>query len=294
MIDIGGFAMNEKIIIASDSTTDLSLDLIEKNNIKILPLTVTLGEEHYKDGVDIDPEMIYAHYEQTKQLPKTAALNITECADFFRAQTGEGASMVFFTISSSMSSTYHNACLAAEEFENVYVVDTKNLSTGGGLLVLAACDMLKEGKDAKEIAEACSLLADNVSASFVIDSLEFLHKGGRCSALAAFGANLLKLKPCIVVKNGKMGVSKKYRGAFAKVLAEYVKDQVLDYEDIDLSRVFVTHAGCDEEIVNVCADAVMGYAPFEELHITRAGCTVSSHCGRNTLGVLFMKKSALE
>ncbi len=285
--------MNEKIIIASDSTTDLSLDLIEKNNIKILPLTVSLGEEHYKDGVDIHPDAIYAHYEENKQLPKTAALNISECSDFFRAFVSEGYSVVFFSISSSMSSSYHNACLAAEDFENVYVVDTKNLSTGGGLLVLSACDMVKEGKSAQEIAEACSLLTDCVSASFVIDSLEFLHKGGRCSALAAFGANLLKLKPCIVVKNGKMGVSKKYRGAFSKVLTEYISDQVAEYEDIDLSRAFVTHAGCDEEIVNACVEKVKELAPFEEVYVTRAGCTVSSHCGKNTLGVLFIKKEPL-
>lgn len=285
--------MNEKILIASDSTSDLSLDLIEQNDIKILPLSVSLGEEHYKDGVDINPDMIYAHYEETKQLPKTAALNIAECADFFRKYTEEGYSIVFFTISAFMSSTYHNACLAAEDFPNVHVVDTKNLSTGGGLLVLSACDMRKEGKSAQEIAEACSLLSDCVSASFVIDSLEFLHKGGRCSALAAFGANLLKLKPCIVVKNGKMGVSKKYRGSFAKVLAEYINDQIADYDSIDLKRAFLTHAGCDEEIVEACLDEIKSLTPFEEIYVTRAGCTVSSHCGKNTLGVLFIQKDPL-
>ncbi len=285
--------MSEKILIASDSTSDLSPELIEKHNITILPLGVTLGDAQYKDGVDVDPEMIYQHYEETKQLPKTSALNIADCTAFFQKYTEEGYSVVFFTISSSMSSTYHNACLAAEDFSNVHVVDTKNLSTGGGLLVLAACDMVKEGKSAAEIAEACSELAANVSASFVIDSLEFLHKGGRCSALSAFGANLLNLKPCIVVKNGKMGVSKKYRGNFAKVLANYVKDQVGEYEDIDLKRVFVTHAGCAPDFYEACVEQVKELAPFEEIHVTRAGCTVSSHCGRNTLGVLFIKKSPI-
>ena len=285
--------MSEKILIAGDSTSDLSPELIEKYNITTLPLGVTLGDEHYKDGVDIDPETIYQYYEEKKQLPKTSALNIADCEAFFKKYTDEGYSIVFFTISAQMSSTYHNACLAAEDFPNVYVVDTQNLSTGGGLLVLSACDMREEGKSASEIAEACSALAANVSASFVIDSLEFLHKGGRCSALSAFGANLLNLKPCIVVKNGKMGVSKKYRGSFAKVLANYVKDQVGEYEDIDLKRVFVTHAGCAPDFYEACVEQVKELAPFEEIHVTRAGCTVSSHCGRNTLGVLFIKKSPL-
>ena len=282
-----------KILIASDSTTDLSPELIEAHDIKILPLGVSLGEDNYKDGVDVNPDMIYAYYEANKRLPKTAAINIAECTEFFKHYTERGYDIVFFTISAEMSSTYQNARLAAEEFENVYVVDTRNLSTGGGLLLLAAYDMIKEGKTAEEIAKECERLTPYVSASFVIDSLEFLHKGGRCSTLAAFGANLLKLKPCIVVRSGKMGVSKKYRGPFGKVLKEYVKDQVGEYEDIDLTRVFVTHAGCDEEIINACVEQVKELAPFRELHITRAGCTVSSHCGRNTLGVLFIKKKPL-
>ena len=285
--------MEKKILIASDSTCDLSSDIVENRNIKILPLGVALGEKQYKDGVDITPEMIYENYARTKQLPKTAAFNLAEFEDFFKEYTDQGYAIVLLTISSQMSSTYHNACLAAEEFEDVYVVDTQNLSTGGGLLVMTACDMRDEGKSAKEIADACSALAPYVSASFVIDSLEFLYKGGRCSALEAFGANLLNLKPCIVVKNAKMGVGKKYRGNFAKTLKAYVTDQVGDYSDIDLSRVFVTHAGCDDDVVASCVEQVKALAPFKEVTVTRAGCTISSHCGRNTLGVLFIKKTPL-
>ena len=285
--------MSEKIIIASDSTCDLGAELIEKYGVKILPLGVTLGEENYTDGVDIDPDMIYANYEKTGQLPKTSAVNLTDFEDFFEEHTKEGYSVVVFTISSEMSSTYHNAHLAAEDFPNVYVVDTRNLSTGGGLLVATAAEMAKAGKSAAEIAEECQRLAGCVDASFVIDSLEFLHKGGRCSALAAFGANLLQLKPCITVKGGKMGVSKKYRGKFAAVLPQYIEDRMSDLSDIRLDKVFVTHAGCDKEIIDACVCKVKSLAPEAEVMITRAGCTVSSHCGRNTLGVLFIRNSEI-
>lgn len=283
--------MSNEVVIASDSTCDLSPELIERYQVKIKPLWVNLGDKQYADGVDITPDEIYAHYEKTEQLPKTAAINIMECAEFFTEHTKDGNDLVFFTISSEMSSTYANAKLAAEEFDNVYVVDTKNLSTGGGLLVISAGEMAAQGKSAKEIAEACTNLTQRVDASFVVDNLEFLHKGGRCSAVEAFGANLLQLKPCITVTDGKMGVGKKYRGKFASVLEKYIADRMGDASDIELQHIFVTHAGCDEEIVNHCVEQVKAIAPFNEVHVTRAGCTVSSHCGRNTLGVLFLRRT---
>ena len=286
--------MSERVIIASDSTCDLSPELIEQRKIHILPLGVTLGENQYLDGVDVTPDDIYEHYEKHGELPKTSAVNIADFEDFFRKMTAEGSSVVMFTISSSMSSTYHNACLAAEDFPDVYVVDTCNLSTGGGLLVMAASDMAAEGKSAKEIAEVCRELAPCVDASFVIDDLEFLYKGGRCSALAAFGANLLQLKPCITVRGGKMGVGKKYRGRFGAVLKSYVNDMVGDASDIRTNRIFVTHAGCDKEIIDACVEQVKAYGVFDEVLITRAGCTISSHCGRNTLGVLFIRKNEIK
>ena len=282
--------MNKKVIIASDSTCDLNQELLERYQIKILPLGVSLGSSQYKDGVDIDPDAIYAHYEQTGELPKTSAVNIAEFSDFFARQTQDGNAVVLFTISSEMSSTYRNACLAAEEYEDVYVVDTRSLSTGGGLLVAEAGDMAAEGRSAAEIAEYCTAMTEKVSASFVVDDLEFLHKGGRCSAVAALGANLLQLKPCIVVKQGKMGVGKKYRGKFGPVLEKYVSEQLADIENIDRKRIFVTHAGCDSQIIDRCAEAVKKTAEFGEVQVTRAGCTISSHCGRNTLGVLFLRK----
>lgn len=282
--------MSEKVLIACDSTADLNEELINRYGIKIIPLGVNLGDKNYTDGVDIDPDMIYDHYEKTKQLPKTAAVNVATVTDYLKKWTDGGCSVVLFTISSEMSSTYNNARLASLDFENVYVVDTRNLSTGGGLLVLKAAKMAEEGADAESIAKACGEAAKKVDASFIIDSLEFLHKGGRCSSLEAIGANLLQIKPCIVVKDGKMGVGRKYRGKFGFVLQKYIADQLSDSESIDTDTVFVTHAGCDKEIVDMCTKAVKSALPFKDVHITRAGCTISSHCGRNTLGVLFLRK----
>ena len=254
-------------MITSDSTTDLSPELRERYNVAISPLGITLGDKVYTDGVDITPDDIYAHHAKTGELPKTAATNV--------------------------GSTYNNACIAAEELGNVYVIDTKNLSTGGGLLVVAAAEMLRNGLSAEEIVEKTKALVPCVDASFVIDSLEYLYKGGRCSALAMFGANLLKLKPCIQVKNGKMDVSKKYRGKYCDVLKQYITEKVSDHSDIILDRVFITHAGCDPKLVKEVTELAKSLAPFKEVFVTRAGCTVSSHCGANTLGILFIRKSPI-
>lgn len=285
--------MKKQIIISSDSTCDLSSELIARYNIRIQPMGVTLGDNIYRDGVDITPDDLYAYVEKTGQLPKTSAINMAEDAEYFEELTRDGSAVIHFTISSSMSATYNNARVAAEDFEDVYVVDSKNLSTGNGLLVLAAAEMAQQGMEAGEIAQKVAALADYVDASFVVDNLEYLAKGGRCSAVAAFGANLLQLKPCISVKNGAMGVSKKYRGKFEKVLPTYVAEKLTNGEDIDLNRVFVTHAGCDPQLVESVAELVRNTLPFKEVLVTRAGCTVSSHCGTNTLGVLFVRKTPL-
>ncbi len=282
------------IIISSDSTTDLSAELKERYNVKTIPLGITLGEKVYRDGIDINPDFIYEHHDKTGELPKTAATNVGECADYFSDLTKNGDAVIHFTISSSMSSTYNNACIAAQDFSNVYVIDSQNLSTGGGLLVIAAAEMAKSGMAASDIAEKVRELVPCVDASFVIDNLEYLYKGGRCSALAMLGANLLKLKPCIEVKNGAMGVGKKYRGVYGKVLTEYVNERLHDVDDIDNSRGFVTHAGCNPEIVKSVVEQVKATGIFKEVFLTRAGCTISSHCGANTLGVLFVRKSPIK
>ena len=278
------------IVITGDSTCDLSPELRQRYNIDILPLGVTLGGKVYKDGADITPDDIYAHHDKTGELPKTTAANVDEFYNFFKKFADEGKTVIHFDISSGMSSTFNNARIAAEEFENIYVIDSANLSTGIGLLVVAAAEMVNEGLEAEEIVAKINDMVPKVDASFVIDNLEYLYKGGRCSALAAFGANMLKLKPCIEVKNGAMGVSKKYRGRYADVLKTYVSERLGDGNDIDNSRVFVTHAGCDEEVVKQVVEQVKEAGIFKEVFLTRAGCTVSSHCGANTLGVLFIRK----
>ena len=286
--------MENKIIIACDSTCDLGADITERYNIKVQPLFINLGEEQYLDGVDITPDMIYERYAESGMLPKTAAPSIADLEDFFAEHTSGGNAMIFFTISSEMSSTFAHAKLAAEGFDNVYVVDTRNLSSGGGLLVLSAVDMVEKGMSAGDIAKECEKLTSYVDASFVIDDLEFLHKGGRCSAVAAFGANLLQLKPCISVSEGKMSVGKKYRGKFPLTLEKYIEDRLGDGSGAVLDRVFVTHAGCDEEIYADCLEKVKSIAPFKEVILARAGCTISSHCGRNTLGILFIRKPEVQ
>ena len=285
-----------KLIIASDTSIDLSKELIEKYDIKTAPFSVILGEEQYKDGVDITPDDIYAYHDRTGTLGKTAAINVAEAEEFFRSlKENDDDEIIFFTISKTLSGTNQYACVAAGEVGGVYVIDTKNLSTGGGLSAIKACEMRNEGKTAEEIVDFINnKMVDYVNASFVIDSLEYLHKGGRCSTLAALGANLLKLKPCIEVKNGSMAVGKKYRGKFADVLVEYTQARLEEADNIDLDRVFVTHAGVDMEIVNAVAEQVKKTLPFKEVLITRAGATVSCHCGRNTLGVLFLQKTPVE
>ncbi|MBO4467744.1 MAG: DegV family protein, partial [Clostridia bacterium] len=241
----------------------------------------------------IDSDKIYDFHAKTGILPKTSAINVGEYIEYFKSLKEECASIIFFSLSSGLSSTYNNAVIAASEFEDVYVIDTKNLSSGGGLLVLAACDMVEQGLPAKEIAEKVQAMWDRVEASFVIDSLEYLYKGGRCSALSVLGANLLKLKPCIEVKNGKMGVGKKYRGKYAEVLKEYIKERLDDLDSIEKNRVFLTHGGVDDEIVKELIEIVRGYNYFDEVFATHASCTISSHCGRNTLGILFIRKSPI-
>ena len=285
--------MADKIIITSDSTADLSAELRERYNIKTIPLSITLGGKTYRDGVDITPDDIYEHQSKTGEFPKTAAINVDEAINFFKPFVDDGYKVIHFGISSEMSSSYNNARLAAEELGNVYVIDNKNLSTGSGLLVVAAAEMAQAGKLAEEIVEEVNKLIPCVNASFVIDDLDYLHKGGRCTALEMFGANLLKLKPCIQVKNGKMDVLKKYRGRYADVLKQYVDEQLTDKDDIVADRVFVTHAGCKPEIVDAILAQVKESGIFEEVFLARAGCTVSAHCGANTLGVIFIRKSPI-
>ncbi len=281
--------MGNKVIISADSTCDLTPELIEKYKISILPLYITFGEESYRDGVEITPDALYQKVAESGIMPKTSAVSVGDFTDYFTALLQEADQVVHFSLSSGLSCTYQNASIAAQDFEGkVFVIDTLNLSTGEGLLILNAADMLSEGADAKTIAEASAALTNRVDASFIIENLEYLHKGGRCSALSALGANLLSIKPCIAVRGGKMDVFKKYRGKFKAVVQKYV-EECLAGGDIDTKRVFVTHAGCADEIVETAYQAVKESGLFSEVLVTRAGCTISSHCGADTLGVLFIR-----
>lgn len=280
-----------KVKIISDSACDLSPALIEKYDIAITPFSVLLGETAGFDGTEVKPEDIYTYVANSKTLPKTSAVNIDELVRTFRFWRSQGYAIVHFTISSKMSSSYEHACIAAREMEQVYVVDSQNLSTGQGLLVLHGAEMAQSGREAKEIFEECSRLVPRVEASFVIDRIDYLYKGGRCSALSALGANVLNIKPCIEVKEGAMQPGRKYRGNIGHVMVKYVENRLMQRTDIDKHRIFITHTKCEPEHIAAVREKIMELAPdFEEILDTTAGATVTTHCGPGTLGILFIRK----
>ena len=280
-----------KVYVSADSTCDLSRELVEKHGIGITPLYIVMGEESLKDGLECTPADIFAAVERTGQLCSTAAVSMADYMDFFGEKLKEYDEIVHFTISSEMSACYQNACLAAEEFAGrVFVVDSRNLSTGIGHLVLCAAELAAEGEGGAEIKAAVDEKKAKLNVSFVLETLNYIHKGGRCSAVAALGANLLGLRPCIEVRDGKMGVGKKYRGNLKKALSAYVRDRLADTETLDLSRIFVTHSAADDGIAQEVAALVKELAPFEEVLITTAGSTISNHCGPNCLGILYYNK----
>lgn len=284
--------MSKKVVLCADSTCDLTPELKERYGVHTYPFHVTLGEDAYRDGVDLTPDDIYRIYNEKHILPKTSAINTAEYIDFCKQFIDDEHEVVCINLGSGLSASHNNCRMAAEELPGLYVVDSCNLSTGMGLLVLEAAERIAGGMSAKQVAEEVQALAAKVEASFVIDTLEFLYKGGRCSALAMMGANLLQLKPCIEVDNtsGKMGVGKKYRGSLDKALQQYVSDRLKDRDDIRLNRLFITHSGISQERIDMVRQAVEECQQFDEILVTRAGCTISSHCGPNTLGVLFITK----
>jgi len=281
----------KNIIISTDSTCDLPKELIEKYDIKVLPLNIVSETETKKDGIEIKAKDVFEYQKATGKLLKTAAANMAEWEEFFDSFP-ENDGVINFTISGEMSSTFMNSKLAADERENVYTIDSQNLSTGIGLLILTACDLREQGLSAKEIYEKIEATKPLVRSSFVLDTLEFLHKGGRCSAVAALSANLLKLKPCIEVENGKMDAAKKYRGKLDLVIESYIKDKLANYENINNDKVFITHTMDDENlyIVDEMVKYVKENYDFKNVYTSTAGCTVSVHCGPNTLGILYIDK----
>ena len=279
------------IRIISDSTCDLSKELVERYAITILPLSVILEEEAHLDGVDITPEDIYAWADVHRATPKTASFSIAQAVDCMRPMLERGDELVCFAISESMSASCQNMRLAAAELEaedRVHVIDSQNLSTGVGLLVVEAAVMAAQGKSATEIVEAVEALRPKVRASFVVDTLVYLHRGGRCSGLAAMMGGALKLHPRIAVEEGKMLPGRKYRGRMEHVITQYVEDMRADLLAARPERVFITHSGCPREQVEAVRAYLEALGYFAEIHETRAGGVVSSHCGPGTLGVLFI------
>lgn len=280
------------IKIISDSTCDLSKELIEKYNISILPLHVHLGEEEYQDGVTITPDEIYKWADANNTTPKTSAASMIEVIDMFEPYIEKGDEIICFSISSTMSANNNVMRLAAEDMEaegKIHIIDSANLSTGIGLLIIEAAIMAQEGKSADEIVARIEELKPLVSASFVVDTLTYLHRGGRCSSVEALAGGMLKLHPKIVVDNGKMSANKKYRGKMSSIILSYAKDMEEDLKNAKKDRVFITHSGCDESILNEVYTYLEALNVFDEILITRAGSVISSHCGPGTLGVLFIR-----
>lgn len=284
--------MNNKIIITADSTADLSSELIEKYNIVIIPLHIVFGDKSYDDLVNITPDEIYANFDKNGTLPTTSAINCQEYIDKFKPYVDDGYEIVHISIGSALSTSHNQCCMAAQELGNVYPVDSCSLSTGSGLLAIEAAKRVDKGMAAKDIAKEIQALASKVHADFVVDKLTYLRAGGRCSALAALGANLLGIRPRIDVNNadGSMSVGKKYRGKLDKVIDTYTQERLSDLNSIEKDRIFITHSGIDKEIVDSLYEAIKSKNYFDEILITRAGCTVSSHCGPGTLGVLYINK----
>ena len=285
--------MSKPVCITYDSTCDLSPELLQRFRIRTVPLTITVGDESYPDDGSYTCEHLYERYRTDGTLPQTAAVSPQSFIDFFRPMLEEGYDVVHIDISSNLSGTYQNACLAAAELSeigSVYCVDSRHLSTGGGLLALQAADLRDDGVAAAQIAEKLRELTSKVDTSFVLDTLEYMWKGGRCSGIAALGANLLKLKPCLEMKDGTLVVGKKYRGSIEKVYTQYIAAR-LEGAEVRDDYAFVTNSrGISQELLDALVEQVKETAHVREVFITEAGCTIASHCGPKCLGVLFLHR----
>lgn len=278
------------IKICTDSTCDLTLDLLKENDITVTPLTIIKGGVPFQDGVDITPDDIFAFVDQGGSLCSTSAINIDTYHSLFTELSGSYDAVIEITLGKKFSSCYQNACDAAACFKNVYVVDSGNLSTGNGLMVMEAVRMRAAGMTAEEIVAALNDTRDRVETSFVLNKLDYMIKGGRCSMVAALGANLLRIKPSIQVTDGKMGMAEKYRGNYLKCVENYVSSRLNGREDICDDLCFITHSGIEEAQLQNVVNQVKSLYPFKKVLVTRAGCTITCHCGPGCLGILFIRK----
>ena len=278
------------IKITTDSTCDLPAWLLEQHHISVIPLGIVKGGKLYQDGVNIRTADIAAHVDAGGDITTTNAVNIADYETLFQEEIRKCDAIIHINIGSGFSSCHQNARLAAEEVPGVYVVDSGNLSVGHGMLVLAAAEAAKAGKSVSEILALLEDMAARVEMSFVLDRLDYMKKGGRCSAVTALGANLLKLHPCIEVIGGKMTVTKKFRGSIEKVVADYIRERLEGRTDIDTRRAILVDTCPDDALAGIVRDAVKNCGGFEEVMETKAGCTIFCHCGNNTLGVVFLRK----
>ena len=276
-----------KYKITCESSADLNSDLYKKLGVPVIPFRITLGDEDFFDGKTINNNQLFEYLATCQKLPKTSAINELEYAEFFEEQLKECDGLIHICISSLISSTYNNAVTASKKFENVYVIDSLSLSSGIGLQVMYACSLRDRDVDIKKAVELVEKRKSAVQISFVVDKLTYLHKGGRCSALSLLGANLLNIKPCIIVKNGRMIVGRKYIGKLNKILDKYVIDTLNEYNNPDPTMCFLTYSSASEDMLEITRKTINEKANFKKVYETTAGCTVSTHCGPNTLGIIY-------
>lgn len=282
--------MARKVIISADGTCDLGSELPKRYDISIINLYVNMDGKSYRDNAEITPEDIYEYYNKKRKLPTTSACSIADYMDYFKEIAVPGGEIVHLNIGNGFSVSHQNAKIAAAEIGGVHVINTKQLSSGTGILAIEAALMADNGAQAHEIVEKINALREKVSTSFLIETLEFLYKGGRCSGVAALGANILRLRPCIEVEDGAMHVGKKYRGQYKNVIGEYAVDKLANRKDLNTDRILVTHSGTSDENIKIITDKIKSLNSFKEILVTRAGCVISTHCGANTIGIIFMTK----
>lgn len=279
------------IIITADSTCDLPSGLADQYNINIIPLYIDLSSGSFRDGIDISPRDIFAYVDKTGSLPKTSGVSVQDYINNFSRYANAGQAVIHISLGSGFSSCYQNACLAAGQFENVWILDSENLSSGSGLLAIEAAVRAQSNKAPGRIVDELKDLVPRIDTSFVIDTLDYLRMGGRCSSVAALGANLLNIKPSIDLKNGSMHVSKKYKGRIGKCIVKYVGDKLKNCSNIRRERIFITHTECSPEIVENVKQVINKSCHFDEIIESIASCTVSCHCGPQTLGILFIREN---
>ena len=278
-----------KIRFAADSTCDLNPALIERYQIEVIPLSIELDGKYYTDGVDLKPDDIISSVNGGSTLPKTSAVNVEEYREAFTRLLKDCDAVIHFPIGSGFSSCCQNAMLASEGM-NVFVIDTGNLSTGITMLLAEAADRAEAGMEAADIAKEINELVSKVDVSFIVDRLDYLYKGGRCSMLTMLGANVLHIRPCIEVSDGKMVVGKKYRGTYERCLRQYLADRFRIKDQMKAKRIFITHTGLNENALNTIREIVASEMQFDEVFEVRAGCSITSHCGENTFGIITLRK----